>query len=202
MDRRFCVYLHYVQGEDHPFYVGEGTSKRARSCLSRNRWWRFKVAKHGGFSVRVLRDGLTKQEAEALEVATIKELRDMGVKLTNVCDGPMFSTHWLVGRPREDHPMWGKRFSAPWISESNIRRTGSKLQPRPDLSERNRLKKFNHYTKPVRCVETGNEYSSVKGAALAIGALPSKISSVLNKPNKMHRGVHWVTVVKPTNTGQ
>lgn len=154
-DRRFCVYAHYVDGDTDPFYIGEGTLKRSRGRDNRNRHWNFKVSKHGGFSVRIIKDCLTKPEAEQLERETIALMRKEGVQIVNVCDGPMYDKSWLVGQPKEMHPMFGARFDAPWIVESNKRRAGVPLKTRPDLAERNKLAAYKHYTRRVRCVETG-----------------------------------------------
>ena len=40
---RICVYLHYYDKEQNPFYVGQGSVRRAFSFTSRNKLWKEKV---------------------------------------------------------------------------------------------------------------------------------------------------------------
>lgn len=190
MDTGFVVYQHFVEGDSLPFYVGEGRLKRAHSRANRNRYWRFKVEKHGGFRVEIVAQGLTKSEAEAEERRLIQKYRDEGVLLTNCAAGPLFDGHWLIGRPKSDHPMYGKRFSAPWIAESNRRRAGQKLRPRPDLVTRNKAGGIPHFKRPVRCVETGKVYESVVAAANAVGVHDSKVHRALKEGGRSG-GYHW-----------
>lgn len=189
MDRRFCVYAHFVEGEQLPFYVGEGTAKRSRSSSSRNRYWNFKVSMHGGFRVELIADGLLKSEAEILEFTLIHLLRLAGAAECNFCDGPWYRS-WLAGAPKEIHPAFGRRFSAPWVAESNRRRAGQKLKPRPDLAERNRTSRPRHFTRPVQCIETGVIYESVVRAAEAAGVHDSKIHRAM-RTGWMSGGFHW-----------
>lgn len=189
-DLRFCVYAHFVDGEEDPFYIGEGTLKRAKSRSSRNRHWNFKASKHGGFRVEILAHGITKAEAVAMEARKIAELRARGVVLTNVCEGPAYPRCWILGLPSEQHPRFGARFKAPWISESNSRRKGQALKPRPDLAERNRSQAIKHYARPVRCVETGVEFGSVNEAAASVNLHNSKICRAL-KLGTRSGGLHW-----------
>lgn len=200
-DRRFCVYSHYVDGEKDPFYIGEGTLKRSRGRDNRNRHWNFKVAKHGGFSVRIIKDGLTKLEAEQLERETIASMRQAGVQIVNICDGPMYDRSWLVGQPKEMHPMFGKRFDAPWIAESNSRRKGIKQKPRPDLSERNKLAEYKHFARQVRCVETGQVFESGKEAEMSIGASKGKVTRSIKQGYKT-MGLHFEYVNSDRNPPQ
>jgi len=190
MDTRFCVYAHFVEGGDQPFYIGEGTLKRSRSRDNRNRHWNFKVKKHGAFIVKIIKDGLTKKQAEDLERKTIAEMRSLGVGLTNVCDGPMYDKSWLIGQPKEAHPMFGARFNAPWIEESNKRRAGKKQKPRPDLSERNKLASYKHYTRSVRCIETGEVFESGRAAEIHIGASKGKVNRSI-KYGYSTKGFHF-----------
>lgn len=181
LDRRFCVYAHFVEGEASPFYIGEGTARRSRDKFNRNRHWNFKVAKHSGFRVEVLCDLLTKAEAEQMERELIAEMRKRWVPIVNVCDGPMYDGNWLVGKPKELHPMFGKRFTAPWIAESNTRRKGLKQKPRPDLSARNKAAQYKHYTRPVRCVETGQIFESARAAEVSIGVSKGKVTRAVKQ---------------------
>lgn len=190
MDSNFVVYMHFVEGESDPFYIGEGREKRSKSRFSRNRYWNFVVAKHGGFRVEIVASGLTKADAEQMERKLIAAHREREVRLTNICDGTMFDSHWLAGKPKESHPSFGLRFEAPWIAESNARRAGRKMQPRPDLVERNKLGKAAHFTRAVRCIETGETFASLTKAGAHVGSDSSKIHRAVNTGCRA-RGFHW-----------
>jgi hypothetical protein len=190
MDRGFVVYAHFVDGEPDPFYIGEGRPKRARDRSNRNRYWRFKVEKHGGFRHEIVASGMSKSEAESMERALIREHRARGTRLTNICAGPMFDRGGRAGRPKHEHPMFGRRFSAPWIAESNRRRSGLKLKPRPDLAERNRAGGLRHYTRAVVCVETGVEFPSIVLASEFAGVHDSKIHRALKEGGRSG-GYRW-----------
>ena len=45
--------------------------------------------------------------------------------------------------------------------------------------------------KPVRCIELGTVYESVKAAAFAVDGKPSGLSAALNGARNTHRGYHW-----------
>ena len=190
MDTNFVVYFHYVDGESEPFYIGEGRISRAYSKANRNRHWHFKVNKHNGYTVKIAHTGLTKAEAEAFEKSLISEYRSKGVALANICSSTMFASHWLVGLPKEMHPMYGKKRVIPEVAESNRRRAGTKMKPRPDLALRNKTQKFNRYTRPVRCIETGEVFPSVKAAADHVKIDDSKINRAI-KLGHRSRGYHW-----------
>jgi hypothetical protein len=195
-DKNFVVYAHYIIETEEIFYIGEGRPKRAKDKFNRNKHWNNKVAKHGGFGVKIISKNLTKREAEELEIKLIEEYRNNGSKLVNVCNGPMIENHWLLGKPKEMHPMFGKTFKAPWISESNIRRTGRKLKPRPDLVERNKSNKgksIDSLKKKVICAETNIIYESLSAAAEEINGSVSKISRACINGGR-HKGFHWKKV--------
>lgn len=190
MDTNFVVYFHYVDSESDPFYIGEGRLKRAYSNSHRNRHWHFKVNKHNGYSVKIMYTGLTKDEAQSIEETLIAEYRTKGVQLTNVCAGAMYKHCWMVGLPKEQHPMYGKHYPNPAVSESNKRRKGIKLKPRPDLVLRNQTQTINHYTRPVRCIETGEVFPSMTAAAIHVNIHNSKIHRAI-KTGCRSRGYHW-----------
>lgn len=192
-DRNFVVYAHYTLDTNELFYVGEGRPDRAYRKNHRNRYWKFKVAKHG-FKVVIVQSELTKLEAEAFEKQLIIEELGKGTNLTNMSVGPLFENHWLVGKPKELHPRYGVRFEAPWIAESNRRRKGLKLKPRPDLSERNRTGVFRRKTVKVMCVETGQVFDSVASAAKWAAVKANQISKVLSGTNKTSGGYTWKRV--------
>ncbi len=173
MRKDFVVYAHYTKDTkdtNELFYIGEGTNKRSRSKSNRNRYWNFKVRKHGGFIVDILHSGLTKEQAENIETDLIKEYKSKGNQLVNFCIGPMLRNHWLLNAPKEAHPMFGTKSpaSSKRITQWNKEHSG-KLSPvyglkRSDLVERNKLEKYKKYKK-IKCIETGEVFNSIKEAS-------------------------------------
>lgn len=197
MDKNFVVYEHYTPDTNELFYVGEGRPNRPYSSNSRNRYWKFKVKKHNGFVVKIIKDNLTKIDAETLEKELIILHKKNGIVLTNFCEGPMFGNNWLTNQSKEVHPMYGKRRPNPKLSEWNKLHSGE-LSPtygikRPDLSERNKSGQFKRYTRKIICVETGQIFNSIKEATSSLGKSPTsaEINKHLNGSRKHAFGFHW-----------
>lgn len=89
MTRDTCLYAHYRASDGKMFYVGIGSAGRPYE-YGRNQYWQNVVKKHG-YRVEVLLEGLTWQEACAVEQIMISEFRSeaaAGVaRLTNLTDG-------------------------------------------------------------------------------------------------------------------
>ncbi|HEY8126128.1 MAG TPA: NUMOD3 domain-containing DNA-binding protein [Methylocystis sp.] len=88
----FVVYEHWRADVSACFYVGKGRSRRAHDTKrGRNRHYRNVVAKlsREGFEVdvRIVAEGLSEEEAFALEVQRIAHWRALGAPLTNLTDG-------------------------------------------------------------------------------------------------------------------
>ena len=80
----FYVYVHTRATDGSIFYVGKGESKRAWSKVSRNRHWKYIVAKHD-YNVTILLNNLTEEQAFILEKQTIATLGREN--LCNMTDG-------------------------------------------------------------------------------------------------------------------
>jgi hypothetical protein len=183
LDTNFVVYEHYTPDTNELFYVGEGRPDRPYSSRNRNRYWKFKVKKHNGFVIKIVKTNITKQEAEETETQLISEYKKNNIELVNLCDGPMFDSHWLIGKPKELHPMYGKKNPNPTLAEWNKKHCGE-LSPtygkkRPDLSERNKSGQFKRYTRKIICVETNVIYNSIREATIAMNK-PER-STAINK---------------------
>jgi len=197
IDKNFVVYEHYTPDTNELFYVGEGRPDRPYSTRNRNRYWKYKVKKHNGFVVKIVKENISKLDAESLEKNLILEYKNNDIALTNLCDGPMFENHWLIGKPKELHPLFGKKHPNPKLSEWNKIHCGE-LSPvygkkRPDLSERNKSGQFKRFTRKVICIETDIIYDSIKDATISMNRNPksAEISKHLGGNRKHAFGYHW-----------
>jgi hypothetical protein len=189
----YVVYAHKTTDTDELFYIGEGRPDRPFSIQNRNRYWHFKVSKHGGnFRVELLAENLSKIEAESMEKQLISEALAAGLPLVNFCVGTLFGSHWLSKAPKEAHPMYGRKRTMPEVAEANRRRKGDKGKPRPDLSERNRLmgSQYKHYKRRVRCIERGEVFESVKAAGDSVNRSDSNVHRSIQTGMRAG-GYHW-----------
>ena len=81
-DNQYYVYQHF-DNNGNLFYVGKGKGKRGFECRGgqRNDKW-FEMARDG-FSVKILKDNLSNDDALALEKETIYEAIGAGIDLAN-----------------------------------------------------------------------------------------------------------------------
>ena len=100
------VYLHYKEDMMTPFYVGAwftdgASSKRPYSKQYRSKHWHNTVNKHGIF-VKVLKDDITVEEADELEILLISEIGRADLNkgtLVNLTDG---GEHGILGHKHSD----------------------------------------------------------------------------------------------------
>jgi hypothetical protein len=125
----FYVYIHKLATDGKPFYVGKGSGKRAWS-KQRNQFWKNVANKHG-FSVEIVKDGLTEIEAYELEAKLVSEYgRD---NLTNLSDGGYGSASGRVVGENEKRLKRerfagkpGRQWSAEQREAARVRGTGRK----------------------------------------------------------------------------
>lgn len=82
----FYVYLHKRLSDGKVFYVGKGKGKRAWVKKGRSEHWKRIVDKYG-YSVEIIFDELSEEEAFQIEIDTIKEFQYFGDTLCNVTLG-------------------------------------------------------------------------------------------------------------------
>ena len=85
-ENSFYVYVHRRLSDNKPFYVGKGNRYRAWVSKGRNDWWNAVVSKHG-YSVEIIFDNLTNEEALACEKDAISEFRYFNFPLVNLTSG-------------------------------------------------------------------------------------------------------------------
>lgn len=87
-----CVYFHRLKC-GRIFYVGIGSLRRAHSHLSRNRHWKFTVAKYIDYDVLIIAQNLTIAQAAEIEKIWIAHI---GIaRLTNISTGGEFSAYGM-----------------------------------------------------------------------------------------------------------
>jgi PHP family Zn ribbon phosphoesterase len=96
------VYGHYKADTGELFYIGKGTDKRAWSKYNRNPHWKNIVQKHG-FTVKILHDNLTDDEAFVQEKILIEQ-----VGQGNLCNMTPGGEGFWSGAFKE-HPEWEAR---------------------------------------------------------------------------------------------
>lgn len=192
---RYCVYAHITKDTNELFYIGEGIEKtRPYSTRNRNRYWNFKVKKHG-FVVKIIRSGLTKEEAENIESKIIIICKKLKINIVNFCVGPMIKNHWIKNATPDQYPNKGRK--NPKLSEivraRNLGKYGKDSNvyglKRPDLSKRNKEGNFNRFSRKIICIETGQIFESIKSANNFFGKNYNIIRAI--KENKTAGGYHW-----------
>ena len=73
--KRICVYAHYYDDEQNPFYIGQGTISRAFSFSDniRNKSWKDKVKQKELVHVKIINIDITIEESIAIEKELIKK---------------------------------------------------------------------------------------------------------------------------------
>ena len=176
------VYIHVRNDSKVVFYVGMGSLARSKTPHGRNAHWQ-NVAKKG-YTIEIVRDGLTTDEALALEKETIAAY---GLEnLTNYTEGgdhprTTDATRMKMSKTRKGvshHTEKSKAlFKKTWYSN-----TENTEQARNRLIERN---KNNNpaIKKAIKCLNDGFEFKSIREAARHYGIDSSYISKHL-------RGLH------------
>lgn len=108
---KLCVYAHYYNNEDKPFYIGQGTINRAFDITSNNRnsGWINKVDGNvNNVTVKILHRCTSTEECLKLEakyIAQYGKLIDNTGCLVNVDDGGE-----IIGRQGENNYFYNKHF--------------------------------------------------------------------------------------------
>jgi len=113
----FYTYAH-CKPNGSIFYIGKGLEDRAWSKDNRNIHWKRTVEKHG-YTVEILANWETEDEAFDHERLLISCFKDMGIKLVNMTNGGEGSSgyRWTDEQKAnfdisgEKNPMFGKRHS-------------------------------------------------------------------------------------------
>lgn len=143
----FYVYLHRRLTDNKVFYVGKGHANRAWVRSNRNKYWNNVVEKHG-YSIEIVFENLTEDDAFKIEKDTILEMRYFGFPLVNMTDGGEGS--------------WGLKQNPVMVQERAKRRKGIPLskEHREKISCAQKGKpKSKHAVEKSRLANTGRKQS-------------------------------------------
>lgn len=217
-EKCYCVYRH--TSPTGKVYIGitrQRLQKRwqnGRGYLnSHNKRFYNAILRYGweNFRHEILNTGLSKEEAENLEIQLIAEHRatdpahgynqDKGGNHNGRCTeatrrklseakrgsrNPMYGSHTCHHEPPRlsgaAHPMYGRR-------GANNPRTGM----RHNQEAIEKMRKNNKKNKPVICVETGAKYPSAQAAGRAIGITGGGVAGCCNRKRHYNTagGYHW-----------
>ena len=82
----FYTYAH-TKPDGTIFYIGKGHGRRAWSSKSRNKHWKHIVAKYKNYSVQILANWDTEEEAFNHEILLISCFKDLNFNLANCTNG-------------------------------------------------------------------------------------------------------------------
>lgn len=82
----FYVYHHIRKDTNEVFYVGKGKEGRAFSKSNRNKHWH-NINNKCGFTIDIISEGLSEDEAFDLEKQEIARLSESGCELVNLTEG-------------------------------------------------------------------------------------------------------------------
>lgn len=131
---KFYVYEHWRLDRDECFYVGKGTRYRAYEMCSRNPHHKAVMAKlariGSAAEVRIVRTGLSEEEAFALEVERIAFWNSVGVDLTNMTNGGEGASGYVYSEERKasvSQRFKGKKQTPEWIEKRAAKHRGRKM---------------------------------------------------------------------------
>jgi hypothetical protein len=127
-DKKYYVYQHRRLKDNTIFYIGMGHNGRSSSEKNRNRWWNNIVKKDKGFNVEIIKENLTKLQADELEKKVISEIGlgsltnitsggDGGDTLTNHPDREIIGDKIRKQIIGEDNPNYGKGYYYWWVKK-------------------------------------------------------------------------------------
>ena len=193
-EKRYCLYKHI--SPSGKVYIG------ITSCKPSHRWWRGKayksnphftaaVNKYGwdSFQHIIVRENLTKEEAQIAEVAMIRHYRARDKRYGyNLAKGGGLSALSYDGRRRVSEASTGRpnpnRGTCFYKREYKIDATEEQIE---------RYISSNARKKSVRCVETGEVYRSTREVERQLHLCHAGIARCCNKEPRYitYGGYHW-----------
>jgi len=172
-----CVYTH-SKPDGSIFYVGMGLPGRPYNAISRNHQWLSTAESAGGFKAHIIEEFIAKDEAHELEELLIAELRERGAALCNLTNGGKGTAGYKASKEsvaRRSKKMKGIKRSAEFCAAISRAKKG---KPSP-------------FKKPVKCLDTGQEFPSITEAAEARKVSATALSNNLNGHTKTCGGYRY-----------
>lgn len=175
--KRICVYAHFYDKEELPFYIGQGTISRAFNFSKdvRNKSWKEKVKDISKINVEILYIDISIEDSIKLEKELINKygkLIDGTGCLTNENDG---GKNAQIGK---DNYFYGKSC----LGENNGN-YGNKYEQNPISKSILQIDIFGNIVK---------EWASAKEAEEKGGFCSSPISACCYKKRHIHKGYQWI----------
>lgn len=165
-DNKKLVYRHRRNDTNKVFYVGMGTLKRAKDKYGRSNYWKSIVDK-AGYTVEIVAEDLTKENAIDLEVFMISEYG-----LDNLCNhttgGECYfhseETKRKMSISRKGFKMSNKAKSKLSKTTKGKPRSGNPYNWKHTDATKNKMSKSSYRKRKVINTSTNEIYSSVKDA--------------------------------------
>lgn len=174
-EKIFYVYRYRVIDTKEVFYIGKGTGKRYKTITNRSKKF-LEMYESNNCEVQILWNYLTEEEAFKLERMLIAYYRlCTHHNLVNQLDGG----EGLYGT---NNPNYGNKWSDDMKQKASkrVRESGNYKGDK------------NPNSKAVRCIETGEIFSTMSAAAKHYRLkYPSSIWHAMEKPTRVAAGLHW-----------
>lgn len=206
MTNKYYIYLHLDPITDEVKYVGKGHGRRAYSFSHRKGYhknWIAKLAKSNlKPKVEIFQDLLSEIEALDQEKYWIEYFRSVGDKLTNLTDGG----EGVSGYKFPDELKKKLNALKTWPKEATAKAAElARGKPRSEevkkkISESHKGLKLSDYHKqqlrlakarPIKCIETGEVYSSVREASEKLNIPMYSINGMLRGEIKKTHGLRF-----------
>lgn len=182
--QRICVYFHYYDDEEKPFYIGQGTINRAFNFLQRNKCWKDKVKDVSKVKVEIKHVDISVEESIKLEKEYIEKYGRLWNNtgcLVNYNEGDT-----AIGNKKENNYFYNKH-----------------LYKELNGNYRNKYDK-NPLSIPIVQIDIlGNvvkHWSSAREAAEKANFEASCISACCNGKRHIHKGYQWMYEANYDNT--
>ena len=191
-DRRFYVYRYIIEDTNEVIYIGKGTGDRYKNITDRNKFF-ISMYKTHKCKVQILCNYMTEDEAFDLEKLLISYYRQYtNHRLTNICDGGEGASghRWSD----EDKRKMSERsqgaangnYGHKWTEDMKEALRQKQKASRRYIGARN------PNSKKVKCIETGEIFSTMSEAAKKYGLKhPSSIWHAMESPTRVAAGLHW-----------
>jgi len=190
----YYVYRYVRWDTNTPFYVGKGTKRRADSLSRHNEYCNRIISKHG-FRIEYIMTNLTEEQAFAKEKEFIKLYKNYSHCEANITDGGEGSSGRECTQEMKDKiSISNKGLKRTEETKKNISRAtmgnlncvGYKHSDSTRYNMSNSAKGNNSRAKKVVNIITGEEFLSVRDAALSINIDRRRLSDKLKGPIELN----------------